>query len=106
MEKGELMTADRERIVNNLASLMRKKLSLPRCIEKGDNWLELTTIELLNRLLDEFHELISAVNERDKSKVIDEIADCANYLAMLNDKMIYMDFTKYMAKDEINETHD
>jgi hypothetical protein len=94
------MTADRERIVNNLASIMRKKLNLPRCVEKGDNWNDFEIAELMELFLREFHELCDVLGGSDINKIQGEIADCANYLAMLNDKILFMEITGEIIREK------
>jgi hypothetical protein len=96
VEKEKPMTPDRERIVNNLAVIMRKKLEQKRCIEKGDHWNDLQIRDIWRLFLDEVSELCEALESQDHQKIRHEISDCANYLAMMNDKILYLELTKYI----------
>ena len=77
----------RNQIVDDLAVAMRRKLNLPRNIEKGNNWRGAPYTYMLQRLEEEVRELWEAIElDKDPGEVIEEAADVANFAAMIADK--------------------
>jgi len=70
-----------------LARAMWAKLDEPRCIEKGDNWCALPFDTLWMLFMTDVDELRSALNTGTIEETKEEIADCANFLAMILDKL-------------------
>lgn len=66
---------------------MWAKLDLPRNVAKGDNWCQMTFDDLWMHLLTEIEELRISLSEGTTDEAKREIADCANFLAMILDKL-------------------
>lgn len=69
------------------------ELKLEENRHKGDRegWLNCSKPYLLNRLLHEVAELMTAVYEGDVAAVVKESADVSNYSMMLADKVCFED---------------
>lgn len=82
------MTAARLRLIRRLMAAMWEKLNEEKNISKGDNWGKLSRWQLLYKIREEKDELIEAImTHKPDDEVIGEIADVANYLAMLLDNI-------------------
>jgi phosphoribosyl-ATP pyrophosphohydrolase len=67
---------------------MWEKLNEEKNISKGDNWSKFSRWQLLYKIREEKDELIEAIMaHKSDEEVIGEIADVANYLAMLLDNI-------------------
>jgi hypothetical protein len=74
-------------IVHALSVAMYDKLSEKQNVAKGDNWCDMTYDELWMLLLTEIEELRIALATGTTEETRREIADCANFLAMILDKL-------------------
>ena len=70
-----------------LGQEMWRKLNEPRNIDKGDGWRDMTFDELWMHFMIEVEELRIALSIKTDDDVQSEIADCANFLAMILDKL-------------------
>ena len=66
---------------------MRDKLQEPRNVAKGDGWIDMTYDELWTLFLTEVEELRVSLSIGTAQETKEEIADCANFLAMILDKI-------------------
>lgn len=77
----------RHQLPTLLGRHMWKKLNEPRNISKGDNWRAVSTDEMWMNILTEVDELRCAIMREGPEAILAEIADVANFLAMLADKV-------------------
>ena len=77
----------RHQLPTNLGRYMWAKLHDPRNVAKGDNWRGMSVDELWLHILTEVDELRVSLMHDGKNEILGEIADVANFLAMLADKV-------------------
>ena len=77
----------RHQLPTLLGRHMWAKLNQPRNVAKGDNWRGMTMDEMWLNILTEVDELRVAIMREGPEAILSEIADVANFLAMLADKV-------------------
>jgi NTP pyrophosphatase (non-canonical NTP hydrolase) len=78
----------REKLAHLLAEEMNEKLNTPRNLQKGDDWKEMGPRQIFQLAANEMDELAYALTtNKPKEEIASEIADVANFLAMLLDKV-------------------